>query len=186
MKIIYGKKLSNGFINKTITIAKMLGIDINDLIACMAFETGETFSAKVKNKFSNAVGLIQFMPFTCAYLLGASPTAIRLMTRADLAYYTHQFEIMSEIEQLDHVYKYFVPHKNKLKSLEDVYMAILYPIAIGKSNSYVLFRQDSPNPKQYLQNKGLDYNKDGVITKGEAATLVRNKYNRGLNFARDI
>jgi hypothetical protein len=51
-------------------------------------------------------------------------------------------------------------------------MAILWPAAVGKSNDYVLFSSPS---KAYEQNKGLDLNKDGNITKAEAAAKVRNQ-----------
>lgn len=45
-------------------------------------------------------------------------------------------------------------------------MAILWPAAVGKDEAFVMFR--SPTV-QYKQNKGLDSNKDGSVTKGEAA-----------------
>jgi hypothetical protein len=59
-------------------------------------------------------------------------------------------------------------------SLEDLYMAILWPVAVGKSNDYVLFSSPS---KAYEQNKGLDKNKDGNITKAEAAAKARDQLN---------
>jgi hypothetical protein len=44
---------------------------------------------------------------------------------------------------------------------------------IGKPNTYVLFDKSDPaNPKRYIQNAGLDYNKDGRITKAEATARV--------------
>ncbi|MGH8572896.1 MAG: hypothetical protein ACREX8_10010, partial [Gammaproteobacteria bacterium] len=46
---------------------------------------------------------------------------------------------------------------------------------------YVLFAKSDPKyPKRYLQNAGLDFNKDGVITKAEAADKVRKKLEKGL------
>lgn len=48
-------------------------------------------------------------------------------------------------------------------------MAILWPRAIGKPSSHVLFAQGS---REYQQNKGLDENDDGVVTKVEAANRV--------------
>ncbi len=39
---------------------------------------------------------------------------------------------MTATEQLDYVQKHFLPHKGKLQDLEDVYMSILYPVAIGR------------------------------------------------------
>jgi hypothetical protein len=84
---------------------------------------------------------------------------------------------MTPENQLDYVEKYFAPNKNKLNSLEDVYMAILWPAAIGKPNSYVLFSKPSP---AYNQNSGLDADNDGNVTKAEAAAKVRAKLTKGL------
>lgn len=176
----FENKLSKEFIDKVLAICSRLGLNPDYLIACMAFETGETFSASIRNKYSHAVGLIQFMPKTCASLMGVSNEAIRLMDSVELLYFTLEFANMSEVNQLDYVEKYFEPYKNKLLSLEDTYMAILWPAAIGKPNDFVLFRHDGMNPKRYLQNKGLDYNKDGLITKFEAAQKVRAKLDKGL------
>ena len=60
--------------------------------------------------------------------------------------------------------------KQKLKGVEDpdigdLYMAVLYPKAVGKANDYILF---SSGTKRYDVNDGLDLNQDGFITKGEA------------------
>lgn len=89
---------------------------------------------------------------------------------------TQKLASMTAEEQLDWVYKYFKPYKAKLNSLEDVYMAVLYPRAAGKSQEYTLFSSG----KAYSQNRGLDANKDGRITKAEAAGKVREKLMKGL------
>jgi hypothetical protein len=124
----------------------------------MAFETGRTFNPGIQNSIG-ATGLIQFI----------RPTAIGLGTTTD------QLRTMTRVEQMDWVLKYFKAGPiRKLSSvtLEDLYMAILWPAAVGKSNDYVLFSSPS---KAYEQNKGLDLNKDGNITKAEAAAKVRNQ-----------
>jgi hypothetical protein len=164
--IAFGKKVSIAFKDKAIEIADKLGVDPNYLMAAMAFESGGTFSASVLNAAgSGAVGLIQFMP-TTATALGT--------TSEDLA-------DMAAEDQLDYVYEYFKPYTGRLKSLDDVYMAILFPAAIGQPESYVLFDQDDKkHPKRYAQNQGLDANKDGKITKAEAAAAVRAKLKAGL------
>lgn len=164
MSIIWAHKVSAEFIRRLLKICSSLRIDPDFLMACIAFETGETFSASVRNKRSGATGLIQFMPQTAA-ALGTSVEELALMTEED---------------QLDYVSKYFLPWKGKLLTLEDTYMAILYPLAIGKANGYILFaKNDTKHPKRYVQNAGLDYNKDGYITKAEAAAKVRAKYDKG-------
>lgn len=166
MKLCWGKKVSSMFRERLIVRCKWLGVDPSYLMACMAFETGGTFSPSVQNAAgSGAVGLIQFMPQT-AYALGT--------TTEDLA------EMTAE-EQLDYVLAYFNWAKGKLSTLEDVYMCILWPRAIGKPLDYVLFYQsDQKRPKQYIQNAGLDFNRNGKITKAEAAAKVRKWWMTGL------
>ena len=134
-------------------------------MAAMAFESGETFSPSVKNSAgSGAVGLIQFMP----------QTAIALDTT------TENLAKMSAVAQLDYVREYFLPYKGKLSTLADVYMVILWPAAIGKPDAYVLFsKADTKHPKRYLQNKGLDKNHDGAVSKSEAASAVQAKLKKG-------
>ena len=158
-QIAWGASVNAAFKAKLIEIADNIVVDPNYLISAMAFETGETFSPSIKNR-NGATGLIQFLPDT-ATELGTST--------ADLA-------TMSAEDQMDYVEKYFNPYKNQLKTIEDVYMAILWPAAIGKENSWVLFRKPSA---QYDRNSGLDTNKDGAVTKEEAAAMVKAKLLKG-------
>lgn len=149
------------FQSKVVDIADDLGADPRDLMAVMRFETGGTLNPAEKNRAgSGATGLIQFMPSTAKELTGAESkeAAIKLM------------ESMSPVEQLDYVQKYLAPFKGRLNSLEDVYMAVLWPKAVGKDPDYALFERGT---KAYWQNRGLDLNKDGVITKAEATSKVR-------------
>ncbi len=140
--LAWGKKVSEDFCQRVREIADSLDTDPNYLMACMAFESGETFSPSVENAAgSGATGLIQFMPSTAE----------------DLGTTAEELASMTAEEQLDYVEEYFKPHKGKLKSIEDVYMAILWPKAVGKPSDYVLFRKDDPkHPQYYRYNKGLD------------------------------
>jgi hypothetical protein len=164
--LAWGKKVSASFRERVIQISENLGVNPDFLMACMAFESGSTFSPSIKNAAgSGAVGLIQFMPAT-AQALGTT---------------TQLLEKMSAVKQLDFVEKYFFTKKAKLKTLEDVYMTILWPVAVGKSLDYVLFdKNDTDHPKRYIQNAGLDFDKDGKITKAEAAAKVRRQLELGL------
>lgn len=164
--LAWGKKVSKKFRNRVKEIAANLETDPNFLMACMAFESAGTFSSSIKNGAgSGAVGLIQFMPST-AQALGTT---------------TERLAAMSAVKQLEYVEQYFSWTKGKLKTLEDVYMAILWPSAIGKPQNYVLFDKNDPaHPKRYIQNAGLDFNKDGLITKAEVARKVRKKLDDGL------
>lgn len=164
--ICWGARVSPAFRDGVRRMGARLAISPDYLMACMAFETGRTFDPAIRNAAgSGAVGLIQFMPSTAA-ALGTSVEALAAM---------------SAVQQLAMVEAYFRPSKGRLKTLSDVYMAILWPGAIGKAESFVLFRESDPKrPKMYLQNKGLDWNDDGVITKAEACAGVEAQLKAGL------
>jgi len=164
--IAWGAKVSPEFKAKVIKICKNLDIEPDHLMACMAFETGETFSPKETNKAgSGATGLIQFMP----------------KTAPDLDTTVQKLAAMTQLQQLDYVEKFFKlqirRQKKSLHTLEDVYMAILYPAAIGKTLDSTLFAKGSI---EYKQNAGFDKNKDGKITPAEISTILRAKYDKGL------
>lgn len=161
-KIAWGAKVSGAFKEKVIQVCNSLDMVPDYLMSCIAFETGETFSSSIKNAAgSGATGLIQFMPAT-AKGLGTT---------------TEKLAKMAPVQQLDYVKRYFFPYRHKLKKLEDVYMAILYPAAVGKPITHTLFEEGK---KTYSQNKGFDVNRDGKITLKEISAKVRQKYEKGL------
>lgn len=164
--LAWGKKVSHEFAERVQSIGLELGLDPSWLMAVMAFESGGTFSPSVRNAMgSGAVGLIQFMPQTVA-MLGT--------TIEELAAKTAE-------EQLEDVRQYFLPTAHRVQDLADLYMAVLWPAGIGRSDDYVLFDKSDPlHPKRYLQNKGLDFNKDGKVTKAEAAAPVELRLKQGL------
>lgn len=145
------------FIEKVSNIAAKYGTTKEALLAVMHFETGGTFSSGVRNAAgSGATGLIQFMPST-AKGLGTSTEALSKMDR---------------LEQLDYVDKYFAQTplaKGKSNNVEDVYMSVLWPKAVGKPSDYVLFAKGT---KAYEENKGLDRDGKGYVTKSDAASKV--------------
>lgn len=149
---------------RVIDISDRIKCDPNHLMAVMAFETGESFAPDRRNDAgSGAVGLIQFMPST-AKSLGTT---------------TEKLRTMSAIEQLDFVEQYFTSaaRNGPLSTLGDLYMAVLWPAAVGKPDSYVLFEQGTA---AYDQNRGLDINKNGRVTKAEATAKVYKKFALGL------
>lgn len=86
---------------------------------------------------------------------------------------------MTAESQLLYVEKYFLPYKGRLNTLSDVYMAILWPAAIGKPESALLWDAGT-RPTTYRQNAGLDADRDYRITKAEAAAKVAKKLKKGL------
>lgn len=161
--LAWGARVSPEFRAKAVDIANDIGMDPNHLMACIAFETGETFSPNIRNAAgSGATGLIQFMPAT-ARGLGTTTEALAAMTAE---------------RQLDYVGMYFKPYAGRLKTISDTYMAILWPAGIGKPENWVLWDQVT-RPTTYRQNSGLDGNKDGSITKAEAAAKIKSALTRG-------
>ena len=150
MNIIYKEKVSKNFINKVVEISKKLNIDPSWLMAVMNFESAGTFDPSIRNKLGY-VGLIQF----------GKEAAIDLNVTLD------QLSKMNEIEQLDYVYRYYLPYKSKIKSYVDLYLATLFPVSIGKSGSYVLQTKTISAFKIASANPIFDFNNDKKITVGE-------------------
>ncbi|MCA0240200.1 MAG: transglycosylase SLT domain-containing protein [Proteobacteria bacterium] len=164
--LAWGGRVSATFRAAVRSMARRLQVQPDWLMACIAFETGATFRPDIRNAAgSGAVGLIQFMPATAA-ALGTS---------------TARLEALTAEQQLVYVEQYLRPWAKRLHDLADVYMAILWPAAIGRADDAVLFRREDPRrPKLYIQNAGLDYNRDGVITKAECAARVHRMLDLGL------
>ena len=162
--IAWGAYVSPTFRERVWWIADTLGLNPDDLMACMAWESGETFSPSVKNAAgSGATGLIQFMPST-AVALGTSTQKLAAMTAED---------------QLNYVYKYFRPFAGRLNNLGDIYMAILWPRGVGQPDSYVLW-DAGKSPTTFRQNAGLDVNKDRKVTRAECLSKIEGKLAKGL------
>lgn len=163
MRLAWGARVSPEFRRLALEIAALAGGSANDLMACIAFETGRAFSPSVRNAQSGATGLIQFMPKT-AVGLGTTVDALAQMTAE---------------EQMDrYVRAYFAQYAGRCSTLEDMYMAIFWPRAIGQPNDTALV--SDADGAAYAQNKGLDLNADGTITKDEAAAHVRRLLAEGL------
>jgi len=145
-------------------LAKKYDLDEDDLYAVMSFETAGTFDPAQKNmEGSGATGLIQFTTKT-AKGLGT--------TTAELAG-------MSRTEQLKYVDKFLANKGIQGGNLDDLYMAIIFPAAVGKPDDFVLFGRGAtvpgygPGSRAFDQNSGLDANGDGSVTKAEAAAAAR-------------
>ena len=164
VRIAWGAKISPTFKARVLWIADSLGCDPSDLMACMAWESGETFSPGIKNAAgSGATGLIQFMPAT-AKALGTSVASLAALSAED---------------QLRYVYEYFKLYAGKLHNLGDVYMTILWPKAVGQPDSFVLFDR-AKTPTTFRQNAGLDVNHDNLVTRAECLVKVNGKLAKGL------
>lgn len=166
-KIKGGNK--NEFANKVKLIAQNLGIKADWLMIVMNFESG--INSTAVNSTSGATGLIQFIPST-AKALGTTTTDLYNMTN---------------VQQLDYVYLYLSKYKGKLNNLSDLYLAIFYPNAIGKSDDYILGTTEENKKLIAKRNAILDTNKNGYIQKKEVVNYINNYanklgYSTSLNF----
>lgn len=154
MSLIFENKVPvayrTAFVQKVMAVSNNLGINPNWLMAIINWESAGTFSPAITNSIG-ATGLIQFMP----------KTAISLGTT------TAQLKQMTAVQQLDYVYKYYAPYKSKIKGYVDMYLATLFPLALGKPLDFVL--QSSTISAQAIAsaNPAFDLNHDSKITVGE-------------------
>jgi len=165
MKLAWGAKVSPEFVQIVLSICKRFnwpGEYASWLMACMAFETADTFGTRRWSRRSTATGLIGFMR-TTALGLGTSVEELATMTPE---------------QQLKYVELYYCRHYKKIKTLADMYMAIFAPPAIGRDDEYKLYV--SADGDAYRLNKALDRDGDGDISKIEAAQFVVTRLSRGL------
>lgn len=159
MKLLFENLVADNreaFIAKVIEISTELKINPNWLMLTMYIETARTFSPAIQNSKSGATGLIQFMPAT-ARNLGTT---------------TQNLAQMSNVEQLDYVKKYLSPYKGRMKDVSDVYLAVFFPLAIGKADNWVLETKTLSAQKVASWNPLYDLNKDGRIQKYEVKTKI--------------
>jgi hypothetical protein len=144
----------DAFAAKVIDISKKLEIDPNWLMVVMNSESGlneKARNTKYPVQGGYATGLIQFIP----------STAKGLGTTTDALYN------MSNVEQLDYVYKYFAPYRDKIESFIDLYMVTFFPAAVGKAKDWVLKAKNIAALAVARANPIFDLDKNGSITVAE-------------------
>lgn len=158
-RLAWGAHVSQAFRERVVAIAREIGADPSQLMAVMYFES--VLNPAAVNSVSGASGLIQFMPST-ARGLGTTVEDIRRMPA---------------LEQLELVRRYFLPYAGRVGDLASLYMAVLYPAAIGRADDDTLFAQGSA---AYRDNAALDVNGDGRVTKAEATSFVFKRLVQGM------
>jgi hypothetical protein len=146
----YIKENKKEFTEKVNNICTELRIEANWLMFTMWFES--RLKANAINPKSMAAGLIQFMPNTAKELGTSTEGLLR----------------MSNVEQLDYVYKYLKPYKGRMKTWVDVYLAVFYPAAMGKGDDYVI-----KSDLVAKQNQIFDLNKDLDISVSEIKKVLQ-------------
>ncbi len=149
------------FQNKTESVANNLGTTPDNLMAVMDIESG--LNPHATNPYTQATGLIQFMPSTLAAM----------------GYMRQELLAMNATDQLDLVNQYLQFYKSRnLKELHNLYLAIFYPAAIGKPDSFILGSERSNDWAQKIgsQNKIYDLNGDGYVSVGELKQYLANRF----------
>lgn len=163
--LLYLNKVKNNqaaFGAKVIDISNKLGVNPNWLMLIMFSESG--LDSTIQNtahpvQGGYATGLIQFIP-TTASALGTTTSALRSM---------------SNLEQLDYVYKYYLPYKSKLSTYVDMYMVTFFPSAAGASKDFIIQAKGIPAKLVRDSNPSFDLNHDFVLTVGEVDTAMNAK-----------
>lgn len=137
------------FEQKVRWIAQQLGINPNWLMLVMWIES--RLNPIAENPITGATGLIQFMPST-ALAYGTSVEALRKM---------------SNLQQLDYVYKYLRVYKNRMKTFVDTYLAVFFPVAMGQAQDFIIHARNLSAEQVAKANKIYDLNLDGHITVAE-------------------
>ncbi|MFN3941488.1 MAG: transglycosylase SLT domain-containing protein [Flavobacterium sp.] len=163
MSLIYQNSvpysIRNSFLEKVVQICTRLEINPNWLMAIMYFESAKTFSPTIRNPHTGAIGLIQFMPNT-AKNLGTSIEALSKMTA---------------LQQLDFVERYLRPYKGRINNYTDTYFAVFFPLAIGKSDDWVLSAKNLSESLIARQNPVFDVNRDQKIQVHEVRQVMLRK-----------
>lgn len=107
-----------------------------------------------------AVGYIQIIPST-AKALGTTQAALTKLTPLQYLVYVRKYFEQSNIKKL-----------GQPRNVYDVYLMVHYPVAVGKSDSYVLYSKGS---QAYANNSALDVAKDGKVTVADIKVFV-NRY----------
>lgn len=150
-----GMKTTSAFFRAgLIDVAKKGSLDPDALAASISVES--MFDPKAENPYSGASGLIQWMPATAA-LFHTSVEAIRRM---------------SAEEQLPLIAAYFKRVAPKGLGRDDVYLGIFSPAYIGDPDEKVVSTSGHP---VYEENKGLDFDHDGVVTVGNIRQVIRSR-----------
>lgn len=142
------------FLKAVEEMSKRLKIDPNKALNVMAFESG--LNPAAKNPGGSATGLIQFL----------SSTAEALGTTVD------KLKSMSAVEQLAYVEKYFQQFKKLADTQEALYTAVLAGRPVSDPEAALFTKGGKSTGRAYTANRGLDADRSGVITAGEATAKV--------------
>ena len=157
MTAIYTIDIDDRFFAELRAVARDIGTDPLDLLKVMYAESG--VRAEAHNPNGGASGIIQFMPATLQNLGWSDPAAFRRLTAT---------------EQLPFVRRYYRPHKGRLASVAQIYVANFLPALLSHADDqdYVLVQRGGQLGWAYTANASLDANGDYAISVRELEIAV--------------
>lgn len=170
--LLWGKKFTCDERKKVVQICSELWGEAkkkemaNQLMICMALETGEEFKTNTGYSSGGATGLVQW-----------TGTAIDAMNKNNkyndgITLTKKALSEMTVIRQLDFVKLYFKMWMDSGKVINDsldLYMCIWCPAAVGKEDSFVCY-SEKDSSKYYNANKSIDgeyYREKYINSKGK-------------------
>lgn len=157
MKLLFQDRVPQEVISKIIERSSRLPIDENWFMFLSDFESG--LDAYRVNPYS-CRSYIQF----CADFSGGDYKTIK-----GKRYYFSEMEKMTPVQLIDLSFDYLEEQQDihgRFSTYHDLYFSILFPIAIGKPDDYVLNTKSNPI---------FDINKNGSITVGEVKQFLDNR-----------
>lgn len=146
------------FLQKVQEVSDAIEIPADWLMAVMELESG--INPKQTNSIG-AVGLIQFIP----------------QTYEAWGYTKQDLLSMSNLEQLDLVYKFYKSFKGKIKSFYDLSICAFFPAVVygGYEDSTIFQAPGLTAFNVANNNKPADLNNDNTITVAEYKEFVNNR-----------
>jgi hypothetical protein len=89
-----------------------------------------------------------------------------------------KLQAMSNVEQLEYVYRYYKSYGKRFKNAYDMYVYAFMPIGVGKPDNWVFEAKNLPASIVAKQNKVFDLNKDGKITMAEFKKYVKDFFDK--------
>lgn len=153
--------LTRDKLNKIWEVENELELERNSLVAVIAFESAGTFDPQVRNKFSGAVGLIQFTKMGLTSVPDYDMVTVATMT------FEEQLVVVKEYLQANGLKK--LRRQYKQPTLCELYLMVFAPSFVGKDMDSKVYSDPS---KSYKQNKYLDTIKKGYITKRDICSRI--------------
>ncbi len=169
MSLVYIEKIPplirSAFEKKVIEVANYLEINPNWLMILMNFET----AGQMNPTATNIIGCVGFIQF-CSDGLYNGEKSKKILGKW---YSLQTIKNSGYVGQMNYVRDFFEPYKDKIETIYDLYVALFYPYALGKPDSFKFGSEISPERVKTVanQNKAISQGKE-YITYKEVRAMV--------------